>query len=84
MTDESEIATVRQGLSLLKQDVEGERAVSRHLLRKLNEMDDRLISLAKSGDRIEEGMALLRADLPRIIAEVVGAVMREDVAKRKG
>ena len=83
MTDEAEIATVRQGLSLLKQDVEGERAVSRHLLRKLNEMDDRLISLAKSGDRIEESMALLRADLPRIIAEVVGAVLREDAAKRK-
>jgi len=75
---------VRQGLSLLKQDFEGERIVSRHLLRKLNEMDDRLIGLAKSVDRIEEGMVLLRADLPRIIAEVVGAVMREDAAKRKG
>jgi hypothetical protein len=25
----------------------------------------------------------LRADLPRIIAEVVGAVMREEQAKRK-
>ena len=67
----------------LEKEVDGERAVSRHMLRKLNDVDDKLTSVAKGVDRIEESVALLRADLPKIIADVVGAVMREDLAKRK-
>jgi hypothetical protein len=68
---------------LLEQDVDGERNVSRHMLRKMNEMDDRLTSIAMAADRVEQSVALLRADMPRIIAEVVAAVMREELAKRK-
>jgi hypothetical protein len=83
MGDESEIAELRRRLALLEKDFEGERSVSRHMLRKLNDVDDKLTSVAKAVDRIEESMALLRADLPRIVAEVVGAVMREESAKRK-
>jgi len=49
-----------------------------HLLRKLNDVDDKLTGVAKAVDRIEESVALLRADLPKIIADVVGAVMREE------
>ena len=69
--------------ALLEQDVDGERNVSRHMLRKMNEMDDRLTSIAMAADRVEQSVALLRADMPRIIAEVVAAVMREELAKRK-
>jgi hypothetical protein len=83
MGDESEIAELRRRLALLEKDVDGERNVSRYMLRKLNDVDDKLTSLAKSVDRVEESVALLRADLPKIIADVVGAVMREETAKRK-
>jgi hypothetical protein len=83
MGDESDIAELRRRVSLIEQDVDGERNVSRVMLRKLNEMDDRLTSIAKAADRVEQSVALLRADLPRIIAEVVAAVMREEQAKRK-
>jgi hypothetical protein len=48
------------------------------MLRKMNDIDDKMTSVAKAVGRIEESVALLRADLPRIIAEVVGAVMREE------
>jgi uncharacterized protein YoxC len=83
MGDESEIAELRRRLALLEKDVDGERNVSRYMLRKLNDVDDKLTSLAKSVDRVEESVALLRADLPKIIADVVGAVMREESTKRK-
>lgn len=83
MGDESDIGELRRRLSLLEQDFEGERNVSRYLVRRLNDMDDKLASVAKAVDRLEQSVTLLRADLPRIIAEVVGAVMREDSAKRK-
>ena len=83
MGDESESAELRRRLAPLEKDVDGERNVSRYMLRKLNDMDDKLTSVAKSVDRIEENEALMRADLPKIIAEVVGAVMREELAKRK-
>ena len=42
------------------------------MLRKMNDIDDKMTSVAKAVDRIEESVALLRADLPTIIAEVVG------------
>ena len=83
MGDESDIAELRRRVSLIEQDVDGERNVSRVMLRKLNEMDDRLTSIAMAADRVEQSVALLRADMPRIIAEVVAAVMREELAKRK-
>ena len=83
MGDESEISDLRRRLAVLEKEVEGERTVSRHMLRKLNDMDDKLTSVAKSVDRIEEGLALLRADIPKIIADVVGAIMREDLPRRK-
>jgi hypothetical protein len=83
MGDESDIAELRRRVSLIEQDVDGERNVSRVMLRKLNEIDDRLTSVAKAADRVEQSVALLRADMPRIIAEVVAAVMREELAKRK-
>jgi hypothetical protein len=82
MGNESEITELRRRIALREQDVEGERTLSRHTLRKMNDMDDKLTGVAKSVDRIEESVALLRADLPRIIAEVVGAVMREEATKR--
>jgi len=83
MGDESDIAELRRRVSLIEQDVDGERNVSRVMLRKLNEIDDKLASVAKAADRVEQSVALLRADIPRIIAEVVAAVMREELTKRK-
>ena len=78
MGDESEISDLRRRLAVLEKEVDGERAVSRHMLRKLNDVDDKLTGVAKAVDRVEESVALLRADLPKIIADVVGAVMREE------
>jgi hypothetical protein len=49
MGDESEISELSRRLALLEKDVEGERTVSRHMLRKLNEMDDKLTGACEIG-----------------------------------
>jgi transposase len=94
MGDESEIAELRRRVSLLEQDVEGERGVSRHILRKVTEGEMTLLDLRAdmAGLRkeltervaaVENQLVTLRADLPRIIAEAVSAVVREEFARRK-
>jgi hypothetical protein len=94
MGDESEIAELRRRVSLLEQDVEGERGVSRHILRKVTEGEMTLLGLRAdmAGFRkeltervaaVENQLVTLRADLPRIIAEAVSTVVREEFAKRK-
>jgi hypothetical protein len=39
MADETNIAELRRRVSLIEQDVEGERGVSRHILRKVTESE---------------------------------------------
>ena len=85
MGDETNIAELRRRVSLLEQDVEESRAARSEMalldlradmagLRK--EMTERVTSL-------ENQIVTLRADLPRIIAEAVSAVVREELARRK-
>ena len=94
MAEETNIAELRRRLSLIEQDVEGERGVSRHILRKVTESETALLDLRAdmAGMRkdltervasLENQFVTLRADLPRIIAEAVSAVVREELAKRK-
>jgi hypothetical protein len=94
MGDESEITELRRRVSLLEQDAEGERGVSRHILRKVTESEMALLGLRAdmAGMRkdltervasLENQFVTLRADLPRIIAEAVSAVVREELARRK-
>ena len=90
MSDESELATLGRRLAVLEQEVEGERNVSRHMFRKLNDVEDTLLdltkavgNLTKSVSRMEDQLILLQADLPRKLSEMVAAVMREELALRK-
>ena len=84
---ETNIAELRRRLSLIEQDVEGERGVSRHILRKVTEGETALLDLRAdmAGLRkefservaaVENQLVTLRADLSRIIAEAVSAVVR--------
>ena len=79
-----ELADLRRRVALVEKDVEGERTVSRHILRKVTEIESALLDLRadmagmrKDLNSVENQLVTLRADLPRIIAEAVGAVMRE-------
>lgn len=72
--DDTDLATVNRRLALLEEDAKGERLVSRHLLRKMTDVEQRLASL-------EEQVVSLRADLPGIIASTVGPLLREALKK---
>jgi len=72
MGDESEIAELRRRISVLEQDAEGERTVSRHTLRKVNDVEGAVLDLTKAV-----------ANLTKNVAEMVAAVVREELAKRK-
>jgi hypothetical protein len=43
MAEETSIAELRRRVSLIEQDVEGERGVSRHILRKVTESETALL-----------------------------------------
>jgi hypothetical protein len=71
-------AEIRRHVTLLEEDANGEKAVSRHILRKVNELQDGLSKVEKDVSALREEFVLLRADLPGIIANVVGALLREE------
>jgi hypothetical protein len=75
MDFESEI---RRRVTLIEKEVEGEKGVSRHILKKVNENEGLLLDLSKKVANIEDQLTLLRADMPGIIAQVVGALLREE------
>ncbi len=94
MGEETGFAEMRRRVSLIEQDVEGERGVSRHILRKVTESNSTLFDIRAdmAGFRkelteriasVENQLVTLRADLPRIIAEAVSAVVREELPRRK-
>ena len=63
---------------------------ARLMLRKLNDVEDTLIGLtkavadlAKAVGRVESQAVLSQAELPRKLSEMVSAVMREELARRK-
>jgi hypothetical protein len=64
-------AEIRRRVTLIEEDAKGEKTVSRHILRKVTENEKSLVELHNE-------VALLRADLPGIIANVVGALLREE------
>jgi archaellum component FlaC len=69
---------IRRRMTLAEKEIEGEKTVSRHILRKVNEMQTDLLDLKKNVEQVREEVVLLRADLPGIIADVVGALLREE------
>jgi hypothetical protein len=95
MGDESEIAELRRRLSVLEQDAEGERTVSRHMLRKLGDVENAILDLTKAvadlagkvaevskgASRLESFTLTSQAEMPRKFAEIAAAVMREELAK---
>lgn len=95
MGEELSIADLRRRVALIEQDVEGERGVSRHILRKVTESETALLDiradvaglrkdLTERVASLENQFVTLRADLPRIIAEAVSAVVREELARKHG
>lgn len=72
MAEEPELTALSRRLSVLEQDVEGERTVSRLMLRKLNDVEDTLIGLtkavadlAKAVGRVESQAVLSQAERTR-------------------
>jgi len=61
VTDEAELATLNRRLSELEQDVEGERAVSRHSLRKLGDVENVLIDLTKAVADLTEAVSRIES-----------------------
>jgi hypothetical protein len=66
MGDESEIAELRRRLAVLEQDTEGERTVSRHMLKKLKAIENLLVDLTKAQGRNDAQFA----DLANKVAEL--------------
>jgi uncharacterized coiled-coil protein SlyX len=97
MGDDSEIAELRRRVALIEKDVDGERTVSRHMLRKLGDVENAILDLTKavaelsksvaetqkSVSRLEDFVMVSQAELPRKFAEIAALVMREEMAKRK-
>ncbi|MFT4078122.1 hypothetical protein [Rhodomicrobium lacus] len=88
MIDESDIATLNRRLTLLEEDAKGEKAVSRHILRKVTDNENALLEVkAELGDIRKEVSALrseivaLRSDLPGIVATCVTAIIREELSR---
>ncbi len=71
-------AEIRRRVTLTEKEIEGEKTVSRHILRKVTENETALTELNKKTTNIENTLTVLRADLPGIIADVVGALLREE------
>lgn len=76
-------AEIRRRVTFIEKEIDGEKSVSRHILKKANENENLLLDLSKKIANIEDQLALLRADMPGIIAEVVGALLREERERKK-
>ena len=73
----TELEELRRRVTLLETEAEGERRVSRHILRKVTENENLLLEVKKEVTEIRNELTLLRADLPSMMATVVGALLRE-------
>ena len=80
MAEETNIAELRRRVSLIEQDVEESRAARSEmaLLDLRADMAGLRKELTERVTSLENQIVTLRADLPRIIAEAVSAVVREE------
>lgn len=81
---ETDLSDLRRRVSLLEEEMDSEKRVTRHILRKVTENESLLFDLrAEVGEvrkevtALRNDLTLLRADLPGIISTVVGALLRE-------
>ncbi len=77
MSVEQDIADLKRRITLLEEDAKGEKLVTRHILRKLTENETVLLDVKKEVTELRNDLALLRADMPGIIANVFGALLRD-------
>jgi len=81
MSFEHDIADLKRRITLLEEDAKAEKMVTRHILRKVTENENILLDVKKEVTELRNDLALLRADMPGIIANVVGALLRERLGK---
>ena len=81
MSAEHDIADLKRRITLLEEDAKGETLVTRHILRKVTENENILLDVKKEVTELRNDLALLRADMPGIIANVVGALLRDRLGK---
>jgi hypothetical protein len=81
MSVEHDIADLKRRITLLEEDAKAEKMVTRHILRKVTENENILLDVKKEVTELRNDLALLRADMPGIIANVVGALLRERLGK---
>ncbi len=81
MSVEQDIADLKRRITLLEEDTKGEKLVARHILRKITENENILLDVKKEVTELRNDVALLRADMPGIIANVVGALLRDRLGK---
>ena len=77
MSVEQDIADLKRRITLLEEDSKGEKLITRHILRKLTENETILLDVKKEVTELRNDLALLRADLPGIMANVIGALLRD-------
>ena len=84
MADETNIAELRRRISLIERDVEESRGARSEmaLLDLRADMAGLRKELTERVAAVENQLVTLSADLPRIIAEAVSAVVREEFARR--
>jgi hypothetical protein len=78
---EQDIADLKRRITLLEEDAKGEKLVARHTLRKVTENENILLDVKKEVTELRNDLALLRADMPGIIANVIGALLRDRLSK---
>jgi len=78
---EQDIAELKRRIALLEEDAKGEKQVTRHILRKVTENENILLDVKKEVTELRNEVALLRADMPGMMANVVGALLRDHLSK---
>jgi hypothetical protein len=81
MSAEQDIADLKRRLALIEEEAKGEKLVARHILRKVTENETILLDVKKEVTALRNDLALLRADIPGIIANVMGAILRDHLGK---
>jgi len=81
MSFEQDIADLKRRITLLEEDAKGERLVARHTLRKVTENENILLDVKREVTELRNEVALLRADMPGMMANVVGALLRDHLGK---